>query len=183
MNEPQLNVSPHDQRYAEFVRLLSRHHPAILGFVFSLVPNWTDAEDLVQQTSVVLWEKFGEFQPGTDFGRWACTVARFKVMNFLRTQSRDRHVFSGELVEQLADRHEDDIHRLEAERKALSGCLQKLPIKDREPLLDYYAGKETVQALARRRQVTIDAIYKVISRARAALLRCMQSRLAAEGYS
>ena len=182
MSEPQLDPSTTDQRYAEFVRLLSRHHPALLGFVFSLVPNWSDAEDLVQQTSVVLWEKFSEFQPGTDFGRWACTVARFKVMNFLRSRSRDRLVFRGELVEQLADRHEEALPRLEAERKALSGCLQKLPDKDREPLLDYYARRETVQAIARRRGVTIDAIYKVISRARIALLRCMQGRLAAEGY-
>jgi RNA polymerase sigma-70 factor (ECF subfamily) len=166
---------------ADFIRLLTGHQAALLGFIYSLVPNWSDAEDLLQQTSVVLWEKFAEFRPGTDFGRWACTIARFKVMNFLKSKGRDRHFFSPEIVEQLADQGEESLAAREAERKALSYCLEKLPTKERQMLMEYYSGRMPVKDLADKREVTPFAIYKAISRLREALLGCIERRLALEG--
>lgn len=166
---------------AEFLQLLTRHQAALLGYIFSLVPHWSDAEDLLQQTSVVLWEKFGEFRPGTDFGAWACTVARFKVLNFLKSKGRDRHYFASDVVEQLAESGVDDLTARESERQALSDCLRKIPAPERQMLMAYYSGKQTVKAMAAKRDVSMDAIYKSMSRLRDALLGCMERRLRAEG--
>ena len=176
-----VHVAEKDKLSAEFIRLLTGHQAALLGFIYSLVPNWSDAEDLLQQTSVVLWEKFDEFRPGTEFGRWACTVARFKVLNFLKAQGRDRHFFSPEIVEQLAAQGEESVTELEAERKALSYCLEKVPAKERQMLMGYYSDRVTVKDLADKREVTAFAIYKAMSRLREALLDCIERRLATEG--
>lgn len=175
-------ILPTPERYAEFVQLLTRNHAAVLGYIFSLVPNWSDAEDVLQQTSLLLWEKFDEFEPGSSFARWACTVARFKVMTFLRSRRRDLHVFSDTLHETLAIEGEEELERLEAERRALSECLGKLPARDRETLAAYYSRENSVRQLAEQRRLSPFAIYKAISRARDALLRCIEGRLAAEGW-
>src|SRR3954471_22737634 len=72
------------EQQAGFAALLARHHVALMGFVLSLVPSWSDAEDIVQEASALMWRKFGDFEPGTNFLAWACQIARFLVMNHIR---------------------------------------------------------------------------------------------------
>ena len=67
--------------HEQFTSLLLRHHAALLGYILSLVSNWSDAEDILQQASVVMWRKFGEFQPGSDFRSWGCQIAKFHALN------------------------------------------------------------------------------------------------------
>ena len=59
--------SPASDRLGEFVRLLTEHDRGVLLFILSLVPNWTDAEEIQQETNVKLWQGFGKFQLGSDF--------------------------------------------------------------------------------------------------------------------
>ena len=68
---------PNPTRTEEFVELSSSHQRQLLGYIFTLVGNMDDAEDLLQQTNLILWRKFDDYQPGTDFIRWACYVAAF----------------------------------------------------------------------------------------------------------
>ena len=49
-------------RQDEFVRLLAGHDRAIMLFILSLVPNWADAEEIRQETSVKLWQEFSKFR-------------------------------------------------------------------------------------------------------------------------
>lgn len=55
------------QQSATFVALWSAHGPRVYSYIFSLVGSWPDADDVYQETSVVLLEKFDEFEPGTNF--------------------------------------------------------------------------------------------------------------------
>jgi RNA polymerase sigma-70 factor (ECF subfamily) len=86
------------------------------------------------------------------------------------------------LLEVFAEEGLDDLERQEAERRALGYCLERLPASDRELLHDYYSHQASVPELASRQGRTIAAVYKLMSRIRAALLRCIEGRLAAEGY-
>jgi RNA polymerase sigma-70 factor, ECF subfamily len=76
---------PREERY---LGLLLAHQRRIFAYVLALVPHWSDAEDVVQETSAVLWRKFDEFTPGTDFNAWALSIARYQVMNFRKKQRR-----------------------------------------------------------------------------------------------
>src|SRR6056297_854003 len=67
-----------DDRYEQFVSLFTRHEPGLRAFVRSLVFSWDDANEIMQNTGLVLWRKFDTFDPETDFMRWACVVARFE---------------------------------------------------------------------------------------------------------
>jgi len=82
-----MNQPPHEQ----FVSLLARHHNLIRGFIGTLLPHQTDADDVFQQTCLVLWRKWDTFDETQSFSSWACGIAFYEVKNFQRVQSRDRH--------------------------------------------------------------------------------------------
>ena len=59
----------------QFLSLFLRSEREIFRYVAALVPNVTDAEDIVQQTAIALWEKFGSYDPAQPFTPWACRFA------------------------------------------------------------------------------------------------------------
>src|SRR5438270_354535 len=81
----------------EFAALLRREQTRLYNYIHSLVRDLNDADDLFQQTTLVLWKKFGEFDPARSFFAWACGVARLEVANFLRSRGRQRLYFSDDL--------------------------------------------------------------------------------------
>src|SRR5262245_63568369 len=105
-------LEPFDAGYQEvdlpreerFLRLLLAHQRRIFAYVLALVPHWSDAEDIVQETCAVLWRKFDEFVPGTDFNAWALSIARYQVMNFRKKQRRAPGALSEQTAGRLADR-------------------------------------------------------------------------------
>ena len=56
---------------AQFVQRLMEHRSMLHSFVFAIARDPHLTEDILQEVSVVLWSKFSEFKPGTDFGAWA----------------------------------------------------------------------------------------------------------------
>lgn len=148
------------RRQDEFIRLYAQAYPAIYGFILSLTPGSADAEDLVQQTSLVLWRKFDQFAAGSNFTAWACQIARYEVFNHIRARSRDRHIFSDEIIELLAAEHAADLDRLEAERRALDECLGKLGARDRQLLQTCYAEGMSLKQVAEDAGRSPNSLYK-----------------------
>ena len=48
----------------QLMRLMTQHRRRIFSYIYTLVPYRADAEDLLQETSLVICEKFGQFQIG-----------------------------------------------------------------------------------------------------------------------
>ena len=167
--------------YERFTALLTRHHAPLMSFILSLVPQWADAEDLLQQASVILWRKFGEFQPGTSFLAWSCQTARYLVLNHLRKNTRDPHVFSGELVDLLAREAEEDAERLQRQHAALGACLGKLDDRSRRLIARCYETGASIKEAAEALGATPNSVYKTLNRLRDALLECVRRTLAGEG--
>jgi RNA polymerase sigma-70 factor (ECF subfamily) len=118
--------------------LFVRHEPAIHSFLTALLVNLDDAEEVMQTTSVAMWKKFEQFAAGTSFRNWGFQIARFEAMNFRRKRQRDRHIFSDELVQLLADEAAEHAAQLEEERRVLAHCLAKLDPSDRGLLSGCY---------------------------------------------
>ena len=128
------NAMDGDQpRDAGFAERLRTHQVQIFSFIYSMVRNLDDADDLFQQTSLAMWNKYDQYDPSRSFAAWACGVARFEVSNFIRARSRQRLYFSDDLSLLLAEAHgslEED--RVEECREALSGCVKKLRARDQQ---------------------------------------------------
>lgn len=170
-----LHSANRDER---FVQLFAKSEPALRLFLRSLLPRWEDTDEVLQETSLVLWRKFDAFTEGTDFLRWACMVARFEALKYRRGKARDRHVFDGDLMETLADEAVEDLPVLEQERKALDECLQKLGANERSWVESVYGTDAHIHEVATRSGRSPGSLYKALHRIRLGLLDCVNRSLA-----
>jgi RNA polymerase sigma-70 factor (ECF subfamily) len=168
----------HD-RTREFVRLLQAHDRQLHGFILALVSDWNVADDLVQQTSIRLWEQFDQYRAGEDFGVWARVIARYQVLNYFNTLRRDRHVFSDAFVETVCSRAEQ-MESQQQRRSALQKCLSDLQERQRDLIGRCYAPGASIKSVAASLGRSLEATYKSVQRIRLALHDCVQRRLEAE---
>ena len=91
-----------DLRYREFVCLLAEHERRLTAYVHTLIPLWQDAEDVLQNTKLRLWEQFDSFQPNSDFAAWAIVVATYMVRTHRTLYQRERVCFSDKLLEKIS---------------------------------------------------------------------------------
>jgi RNA polymerase sigma-70 factor (ECF subfamily) len=168
----------HEQFVERFVRCQDR----IYAYVVTLLPNRDDAEEVFQQTSLVLWKKWREFDPARDFVRWACGMAHHEVRNFLRKHApRGRISLSDDVLAEVANVRLDMHDVLEARRQALRHCLGRLEHGKRELLERCYAGQDSIKAIAAELGQPPNVLYMTLKRLRRALFDCINRTLAAEG--
>lgn len=160
---------------AEFEQYFSQCESEIQAFVFTLLPHWPDAEDIVQRTRIVLWQKFSTFEPGTSFKAWALQVARFEVNNFRRTQRSDKLCFDDALVDSLAEVRTTLADELDRRRSVLDDCMSKLRASDRQIIRHCYGPKATTtKEAADRLRRPVNTLYKALNRIRRTLLECVK---------
>jgi RNA polymerase sigma-70 factor (ECF subfamily) len=180
--QPYREVVPIDTaRNLRFVRLFAQHEHRIYAYIVSVLANWNDADEVMQETSVALWEMFDDFTEGTSFCSWACRIAYFRILRFREKQQRDRHEFNHEFVEAVAATALEEADSFEFRRKALGGCVEKLRPGDRELLRSCYGEDGTIKGAAERLDRPAKSVYKALARIRQVLFECVQRKLAAEG--
>jgi len=170
-------------RINEFLSLYARHESRIHTFILSLLPNWNDAEEVSQETAMVLWSKFDEFLPGSSYFAWACQIARFEVSRYLRQQHRDRLTLSDEILDAVTRATIAMDDELAARQQALAICVDKLPAKDRQLLELRHRHKRKAEEIASDVGRSIHAVYKAMKRIRRVLYDCVTAALAKHGYS
>jgi RNA polymerase sigma-70 factor, ECF subfamily len=163
----------------EFVRYLSRESSRIFGFILALAVNRNDADDVFQETSVVLWRRFDEFEPGTNFRAWACRIAQLQVMNFRRSHNRCR-VLSDDALQALAQNALAVMDRDDRREETLATCLEKLRPQDRQLIEQRYFRRHTTKEIAEREARSIHSVYRALRRVHELLLRCVRQGLALE---
>ena len=165
----------------QFVDLLTEHQSQLFGFIYALVHNWDDAEDLYQQTALVLWKKMAEFEPNTAFFHWACKTARYEVLNHMRRKSRDKVQLSQAFVDGVCEAADRQKSEAEIERQqALIECVSQLSAPDRKLLEDCYTGPEPIHEVASRAGRSANAVYNALARIRRAVQECVRRRLSQE---
>ena len=171
---------PKVDRVDEFVTLYLQHSRRVYGFIRSLVPNQSDAEDVFQDVGRTLWEKFDEFRQGSSFPTWAFAISHFKVLQYRRLGARLPASLNDSVFELIAEdvliasSHEDQISQFLAE------CMDKLPPSDRQLLDKRYRQGQTTKSVAEAVGRSVDSIYRALRRIHKTLLICIQRREAEE---
>lgn len=164
-------------RQAEFVRLFSANQRRIQTFIFTLLPDRDQAQDVMQETSVVLWQKFDSFETGTDFTAWAFRIARLEVLSLVRRHQRGRLVFDETLCQQLADEFTGRGAVSENRLRALQACVGRLPEIDRDLLQRRYEEGATIKSVAEAVGRPLQGMYKAMRRIHRTLFECTQRTL------
>ena len=163
------------------MQLFTRHQRRLYLFILSQWPNPIEAEEILQETNVVIWSKYSQFRPGTNFFAWTCQIARYEFLKHRERRTKERLQFSDEFVSLVADEAEQRSDALDQRREALIFCLRKLNDKDRELIQRRYSPGESGKTVAEFLNRPANAVYQSLSRIRRALHACVSRRLASVG--
>lgn len=166
------NLGKHDEFIAEFARNSRR----VYCYIRSLVPNRSDADDVYQAASLVMWRKFADFTPGTNFFTWGCQIAFYEIQK-LRDARKRSHFFSDEALAALnaefGGRSDDTPSRL----AALSSCIEKLAPESKWLIDQKYFQERSAQHLSREMNCSMASVYRGLARVHTWLLACIQQTM------
>jgi RNA polymerase sigma-70 factor (ECF subfamily) len=161
---------------AEFAVQLTKHQRQLHAFILSMVWNPAEADDVLQETNLVLWEKASEYDGSRPFTPWAMRFAQLQALAWLKRRQRQRVVFDDDLVQLLATEAAEE-RSFDPRRIALAACLQKLTLAQRQLVLRRYEPQASVNAMAIAAGVTPKAISDRLRRIRQSLLLCIRKSL------
>ncbi|RKZ50417.1 MAG: hypothetical protein DRR16_09800 [Candidatus Parabeggiatoa sp. nov. 3] len=160
-----------------FATLVDRHLDALHGFVQRMLGNPADADDIVQDTFLRVWQKASLWRPKqAKVSTWLHSIAHNLCIDFHR-----RH--KGEMVDitevELIDPHQPADFRQQEEVAALvQAALQQLPESQSSAIiLCHYQGmtnREAAEAL----NISVSALESLMARGRRKLKKILQAQSA-----
>jgi RNA polymerase sigma-70 factor (ECF subfamily) len=166
----------------EFIRLLAAHSQSLYRYIFTLLPDPDQAQDVYQDSVMTLWEKFGDYRALEPFLPWAYRFAYFKVLAHRKRNRRQPLLLDDDVLAILAEEQVEENEWLEAQLRMLPGCLEKLTQNERRLVEMRYNGRASVAQIAHETGRLADTLYRVLHRVRKKLLHCIEHRLAMEEH-
>ena len=164
----------------EFVQLFTRAQRPLYLFILAQTGNVQSAEEILQETNLVIWAKLEQFQPGSSFSGWSRQIATYEILKYRQRNRRDKLTFSDEFLTAVAGEAVTQSLEIEQRREALQHCLEKLEPRDRELIQQRYQPGMHGKELALQRERPVNSIYQSLGRIRKTLLECIHRQLAAE---
>ncbi|TWT79273.1 RNA polymerase sigma factor YlaC [Planctomycetes bacterium CA13] len=174
----QKEPSHQDRVHALFVQ----HSSRIRGYILSILPNIGRADDVLQETFLTASLKANDFVAGTNFVAWACTIARYKVLEECKRLKKSKTLLSPEAIEAVCAADDPLLDEGdEAEMSALKKCLCELSPHTRRAIDLRYKRAHSASEIATILGWSIDSVYVVLSRARGTLQKCINAKLEING--
>lgn len=149
----------------------------VAAFIRTLVPEFNEAEEILQRVAVALVRKFNEYDRARPFAAWAIGIAKYEVLIYRRQHALDRHVFNDALIEQIAESYQRLSQQRFPMRELLAKCFDSLDERARRAIGLRYVQDLRTQRIAEEMQMTDSAVRKLLSRTRIALRDCVDRRL------
>ena len=174
-----MTCSKHEDN-KRFISLVLSGQKDIYVYILSLVLSSSDADDILQDTLTTMWEKFDDFEPGSNFVGWGKTIARYKVMNYMRKNKNSKLQFDSDIL-QLIESKSSQLSNLKDRIDALKDCMKRLPVKDLRVMKMRYEQDLTFKKMGLEFGISKQSVYRTVSRIHAALVKCVKRKLSTGG--
>lgn len=164
-------------RVDTFIRLFTAHEAHLNAFAMALIPNRADADDVLQQTNLILWKKFDQFDLNTNFFSWASRILYLEAKELRRRQLRSKVRFTDEFLDAVANQAEASFEELAERQRLLTGCIGKLKGPQRELLRMRYEDGGDVTVIAAALDRSVKTVYNALGAIRKALVTCVDREL------
>jgi RNA polymerase sigma-70 factor, ECF subfamily len=162
----------------EFEARVREHQSGLRAFIRALGADEAWVDDLAQEAFIITYRRLDEFEPGTDFGKWLRSIARYLVANERRKEIRRSRLLPLAVVDVLLNCETENA--LDLEISALLGamreCVDQLPSRSRELLHQRYAANDNAKTLARKLGIKADTIRQQLLRIRVAVKECIEKK-------
>ena len=173
-------TSPIDERTKQVTRLWTHAQPKVSAFVTSVVRDFRDRDDLLQDIAVAVFESFDSYDPKRPFNQWALGVARNQFRGYLRKRQKDLSVFDPDTVKALESAFAELPRSESRELEYLKDCLKKLDPKGRKLCELRYQDDLKPAAISETLKLPGTAVRKALQRIREQLRSCIEIKAAAE---
>ena len=167
----------------EFARLYAEIEDDLYRYVRAAVLRHADALDVLQETAMALWQKFGEYDRARPFGPWARKFVHVQVLKYRlykKLPSGRSVTLSQAAIEAVHAEYEQHSMVIDMRLSALHACLDRLESEDRR-LLDWrYWDNVNLRTTAADADTSEDQLYKRLGRIRRDLAECIDRTLAEE---
>lgn len=167
-----------EKNHGDFIRNFAAVQSSLYRYICSLLPNFSDADDILQEVAVISWEKYQSFDDEQSFQAWIFGIARNKVLHskrrFLRTQS-----LMAKALEEKAEAQFSQItlNHIEEKQDALHDCVNGLDNKQQKVLELRYKNKLTSDLIAEQLKRSSQQIRTQLFRLRSSLRSCISNKL------
>ncbi len=176
---PKTSQTTDNQQVEQFLTLFMDAQKSIYTYILTLIPSRSDADDIMQETLMVMWRKFSEFEQDREFVAWGVGIAKFQIMSYRKKQARKPYQFSDETFEALADMKIDS--KLTDRRlTVLQDCLKKLSQRDYQVMKMLYEKKVSTQHIAEAINRSIHTVYKMVPKIHGLLHDCIRNNMKVE---
>jgi RNA polymerase sigma-70 factor (ECF subfamily) len=158
--------------------LWMRAQPATNAFIRSAIFATQDAEEILQDVAATVVEKYDQFDQSRPFTPWVIGIARLKVLEYLRSRSRDRHVFDSDTLALIADAHAQTSATYEERKQALAKCMKRLQGRGSKAIEMRYLREMKTPEIAERLGISSNAVFILLHRTRLALSKCIERHIA-----
>jgi len=169
-----------DRRHEDFLKRYLQAQPSIRAYVLSVVRDFHVTEDVLQEVAVAAWEKYEAYDPARPFVGWVLGVAHHKSVDSLRAR-KPRLLLPDDIAARLAQDAAELSEEAAERRKVLAGCVAKLTDEVRKIVHLRFEENLDSHEIARREGKSLAAVSKMLTRARAFLIRCTERSLAVDG--
>ena len=116
-----------------FEKLFERYHKKLYAYLMRLLDSKEDAEEIVQESFIKIWEKREEFIEGYSFNAFLFTIAKNTFLNFTR-EKVNRRVFEDhfQIINEMESDKTDDYVIFKETREIIRLIIEGMPPRRRE---------------------------------------------------
>jgi RNA polymerase sigma-70 factor (ECF subfamily) len=163
--------------HRRFLQHFVANERLLTGYLLAATADFHEAQDLLQEVSVALWESFDRYDASRPFHSWALGVARHKVLDWRERKGRRDRLLSLDALEAVEHAGIEDEAVLAERRPLLQQCLETLPAHLRELVDLRYGDGLHLDEVADRLQKSVGAVQMIFVRVRRALRDCVDRKL------
>ena len=159
----------------------AQSQPRIAAFISSLVSNFQDADDILQNVAVITVEKFEEFDRNRSFSAWANGIARNLILKYYSGKGKKGVTLGIDAIQRIVQVYEKEsrgIHdQKESLEKALKKCLARLKGKWKKIVDMHYMDEFSPTRIAQQLGMTRNNVFVSLHRARLSLKKCVEREI------
>jgi RNA polymerase sigma-70 factor (ECF subfamily) len=177
VNESTPPTRPDAERVFEV--LLRQNSGPLTAFIRSILGSSPLVEDVFQETVMVAWRRFDDFDPQRPFGPWLRGIAARTSLAACRKAGRERPVEQEVLL--ALEIRVAGLERMEIEdqvgwARELEDCIRRLPANYRDCIECEVRGASSIREISNAVGLGIEVVKKRLQRGRRHLADCLRSK-------
>jgi RNA polymerase sigma-70 factor (ECF subfamily) len=151
--------------------LLNIYKGRIFSYIYRMVRNYHDAEDITFDTFIKCFKNLSRFDTSKRFSTWLFTIAHNTTLDFFRKNKQEyeyfdeTHAAPDNLVEEFEKKRK---------REKIEQCLAQLPPIDRELVILFHREEHTYEEISEILDLPITTIKTRLHRTRKKLADLVQ---------